>query len=183
MSKNSIKKGDVNTAIFPFLRLKDDSYLLDLSIDKALEMGIEREDYEDVLRSIEATNDYIKKAKSEPNHEITLMDPENLDESKLLQTMPSGTLTSNGQEQVGTGFFAPYGAMKVRFSCKANAAPVPIYTCRTRALGDWKSKTETGSLFTWTDIDVNLDASNYNVSITFQTTDSNGGVCNWKAMT
>jgi len=95
---------------------------------------------------------------------------------------PSGTLQSNGQEEVGTSFFAPYGTSMVRFSCIANAAPTPVFTCQTKALGGWNSKTGLGHLGGVTVIDVPIDASNYNVSIKFQTTDSNGGKCSWQAI-
>ncbi|MEJ5092093.1 hypothetical protein GEO21_18850 [Sphingobacterium faecium] len=96
--------------------------------------------------------------------------------------MLSGTLSRNGQEQVGTSFFAPYGAKFIRFTCLANAAPTPAFICRTRALGNWKSTTSIGITGVLKIIDVALGASNYNVSITFQTTDSNGGSCSWVAM-
>lgn len=182
MSKNVIKKEDVNTALFPYLRLRNDSYILDISEEKAAEIGIAKEDFESTLKELEFTNEYIQKAKEDPNHEISLFDPENIDRAALQQSMPSGTLSPNGQEQVGTGFFAPYYTAKVRFSCRGNGAISPFFTCRTKALGDWKSKTQIGNSITFTDIDVNLDASNINVSITFQTTDSNGALCNWKAM-
>src|SRR5690606_35392747 len=134
------------------------------------------------LKEIEMTNDHIRKAKSEPNHEIVLFDPEKLDTATLQQSMPDGTLSPNGQEQVGTAFFAPIYTSQVRFSCRGGGAIAPFFICRTRVLGGWRSKTQVGNSITFTDVDVSLDASNINVSITFQTTDSNGALCNWKAM-
>jgi len=94
----------------------------------------------------------------------------------------SGSLTSNGQEAVGTSFFAPYGASFVRFTCVANAALTPGFTCGTRSLGGWQYKTKVGTLFSATTIDVPLYSSNDHIAISFQTTDSNGGTCSWELM-
>lgn len=182
MNKQAIKKEDVNRAVFHLLRLKGDAYSLDLSLEKANEMGISEGDFKSVLAEIELTNEFIREAKKEPNHELVLHDPQKLDTGSLQQTMPSGSLSSNGQEQVGTGFFAPSGTMKVRFSCRGGGALTPAFICRTHSFGVTNSKTEIGTFLTWKDIDVDLAASNINVSIDFRTTDSNGGLCNWKGM-
>jgi hypothetical protein len=181
MSKNEIKTEDVSTAIYHLLNLKNDSYSLDLTLEKALEMGISKKDFIYVTEEIRKTNERIQVIKGEENHELVLTDPKSIE--ALQQTMPSGQLSSNGQEQVGDSFFAPYAATNVNFQCKGGGAPTPFYTCRTKALGGWKSKTVVGNPVSWTSIDVGLDASNISVSITFQTTDSNGGKANWKATT
>lgn len=183
MSKNEIKTDDVSTAIYHLLNLKNDSYSLDLTLEKALEMGISKKDFDYVTEEIRKTNERIKVIKSEENHELVLIDPQSVSEEVLKQTMPSGQLSSNGQEQVGDAFFAPYAATNVNFQCKGGGALTPVYTCRTKALGGWKSKSAVGNPISWTSIDVGLDASNISVSITFQTTDSNGGKANWKATT
>lgn len=183
MSKKEIKTEDVSTAIYHLLNLKNDSYSLDLTLEEALEMGISKKDFDYVTDELRKTNEQIQVIKNEENHELVLTDPKNLSEEVLKQTMPSGQLSSNGQEQVGDSFFAPYAATNVNFQCKGGGAPAPVYICRTKALGGWKSKSVIGHPTAWTPIDVGLDASNISVSITFQTTDSNGGKANWKATT
>lgn len=102
--------------------------------------------------------------------------------SELGLGLPNGSLTSSAQEQVGTAFFAPIHVSKVRFTCIANAALAPAFTYRTKALVDWISRTQVGVTGVPTTIDVPVDASNYNVSITFQATDLNGGTYTWQAM-
>lgn len=97
-------------------------------------------------------------------------------------TLPHGTLSSDGQEQVGTTFFAPYITSFVRFRYRSIAAPFPPFTVQTRALGGWNPKTSVANLVTYTTVDVPIDASNYTVQIRFQTADSNGGLVNWQAM-
>lgn len=54
-----------------------------------------------------------------------------------------------------------------------------IYFYLNCIIDDCKSKTVVGSSFTNTTVDVNIDASNYNVEITFRITDTNGGTANW----
>ena len=182
MSKNEIKTEDVNAAVFHLVRLKNDEYSIDLTADQAEEMGISNIDYDDFISEIKKTNEIIKTAKSEPDHEVILQDPQKINIEVLQQTMPSGSLSSNGQEQVGAGFFAPFGTKKVRFSCQGGGAPFPTFICRTHSFGITKSKTAVGTFITWLDIDVDIAASNVSVGIDFRTSDSNGGKSNWKAM-
>jgi|GEM_PF-4515632 len=96
-------------------------------------------------------------------------------------TLPSGTLSSDDQTQVGTTFFAPSITSFVRFRYRS-VAPLPGWTVQTRALGGWNPKSATANPITFTTLDVPIDASNITVNITFQTTDTNGGTCTWQAM-
>lgn len=182
MSKNQIQNENVNAVVFPYLRLRKDSYILEISEEKAKELGLSKENLDSVLKSLEEVNNFIREAKTESNHEISLFDPEKMQKTDVKQALPSGYLSSNGQETVGDGFFAPFGAQKVRFVCKANAAPVAVYTCRTHSFGITKIGSATGSSFVNTTIDVVLAAGNVNASVDFQTSDPNGGVCNWQVM-
>lgn len=182
MNNQKIATEHVNTAVAHLLKIEDGRFSIDLTRQDAEKIGISSADFERIMEELKETNEFISQAEKEKDHEIILIDPKTVKKETLQQTLPSGTLTSNGQEQVGTGFFAPIYTAKVRFTCRGHAALTPAFTCRTRALGDWKSKTVIGSSLFTTDVDVNLDASNYNVSITFQTTDSNGGTANWQAM-
>lgn len=196
-------KEEVNRKLFPFLRLKNETYLLDLTFEKAFELGIGKEDYDNFIKEIEATNDYIQKAKTESSYEIELLDPEKIDIERftsevppsfelsdtdkidgetLQQSVPSGTISSSGQNRVGTSFFAPVGTREVQFIVRGNAAPVPVFICRTHAFTVTNTRTKTGIMFTWTIINVPVAASNITVNIDFQTTDSNGGICRWKAI-
>lgn len=182
MHKNPIKSENVNAAVFHLLRLKDEEYSLELTLEQAEEMGISKTDYEHYTREIIKTNEIIKNVKNDPNNDLVLQDPQKINAAILQQTMPSGSLSSNGQELVGAGFFALPGTGKVRFSCQGGGALLPTFICRTHSFGVTKSKTAVGNFITWLDIDVVLVAANIDVSIDFRTTDSNGGKCNWKAM-
>jgi len=96
-------------------------------------------------------------------------------------TLPSGNLSSNGQEQVGDSFWAPPITNFVRFTFRS-VAPLPGWTVQTKSLGSWKSNSGTANPIYYKTLDVGLYASNVQVSVTFQTTDSNGGTCHWQAM-
>ncbi|MGJ1203842.1 hypothetical protein [Sphingobacterium lactis] len=182
MNRTTMQNENVNRILLPFLRLKEDSYSLDLTEEKANELGISQEELDTVRKSLEEINNFIREAKNDPDHELSLFDPEAKETAGVLQTMPSGNLSSNGQETVGAGFFAPFGATKVRFTCKANAAPLAFYTCRTHSFGITKTGSGTGSAFVSTVVDVALAASNVNASVDFRTSDPNGGVCSWQVI-
>lgn len=181
MNNVKINSEKVNEIIVNFVELNDDLYSLNIAPEKAIELGISEEDLERIKADLKTTNDIITEAKKDPNGELSLFDPKN----SLALAGPSGpigTLSSNSQEQVGTTFFAPSNTSFVRFNCRTAAAPLTVYQCQTRALGGWITKTATGGFITTTVIDVKIDASNYNVNVTFKTSDSNGGSCVWVAM-
>lgn len=94
--------------------------------------------------------------------------------------VPSGLLTSVGQEMVSDGFWAPEGAKAVRFTCGAGAAPTPGFTCKTKAMATFRIETKVGFIGTNTVIEVPIVTSNCAVEIFFQTTDSNGGYARWE---
>lgn len=86
MDERKIKSELVNKAVFPFLKLRGDRYSLSLSKDEAQEMGISKEDYNNVLKKLEETNDRIKKIRAEPNHDLILSDPH---QAQLPPTSPN----------------------------------------------------------------------------------------------
>lgn len=96
-------------------------------------------------------------------------------------TLPSGSISTVGQEQRGTTFFAPPITNFVRFRYQS-VAPLPGWTVQTYSFGQWKSGSGTANPLAYKTIDVDIAASNVNVDITFQTTDTNGGTVYWQAM-
>jgi len=134
-----------------------------------------------VLEEIDETNNLIKENSIESGRKIYLSDPNTVDKESLIQSMPSGNLSTNGQEQIVASFFAPYGTKKIIFSCRGGGALTPAFTCRTHAFGKTNTRTSVGNFLTWIDIEVPLAAANVTVNIDFRTTDKNGGMCNWKA--
>lgn len=96
-------------------------------------------------------------------------------------TLPSGNLTSDGQEQVSDAFWAPPIVSFVRFTVYGSGATLPNVIVQTKSSGTYKTKngfvSATGRIF-----DVDLYTSNCQVHVYFRTTDSNGGSCHWQSM-
>jgi len=82
-TKNS--KEQVNIILLPFLKLDNETYLLDVSEDKATEMGGSKEDFQEVLNELEVLNNFVKDAKSDPKHEVTLFDPQKTEKATFAQ--------------------------------------------------------------------------------------------------
>lgn len=97
-------------------------------------------------------------------------------------TLPSGTLSSDYQEEVSDTFWAPPITAFVRFTFLSSGATTPNVIFKTRSLGNYKTSTAVASPFVWRTRDVDLYASNTQVHVYFQTTDNNGGSCHWQAM-
>lgn len=96
-------------------------------------------------------------------------------------TLPHGTISTDGQEEGGTSFFAPPITSFVRFKYRSTSVAVP-WTVKTKSLGTWKSNSGTSSFVVYRTLDVPIVASNVTVTVTFQTWDTNGGLCTWQAM-
>jgi hypothetical protein len=97
-------------------------------------------------------------------------------------TLPSGTLSSDGQEQVSDVFWAPPIVSFVRFTVYPSGAAGPNVILMTKSLGNIMSKTTVPFTLLTRTADVGIYASNTQVRVYFQTTDSNGGSCHWQAM-
>lgn len=97
-------------------------------------------------------------------------------------TLPSGNLSSDGQEQVSDAFWALPIVSFVRFTVYPSGAVGPNVVLMTKSLGNYMSKNTVPFTSITRTVDVGIYASNTQVSVYFQTTDSNGGSCHWQAM-
>lgn len=181
--------------LYPYLSLDNNQYSLDISKDEALKKGVTESEYDIVMTELNNTNEVISSVEVDEDNSLELFDPKSISINKLLeqqktdkisktsrktlQQNPSGYIDTNGQEEGYDSFFAPYGKTYVRFECLSNAALTPAFVCRTKGLsGQWKSVTKVGVLGKAT-VDVNIDASNINIGLSFRTSDSNGGKAAW----
>lgn len=174
-------RAEVNTVLVKYLELKTDTYVLNISQKEAEKLGISESWYNGALKEIQATNNIIRKVEQTPNSELQLTDPQKALKEAIpwsnstRSSMPSGTLSTNGQEFAESGLWAPTGMKGVKFVCRTNAALVPVYTCKTKSLNNWRAKTATGTLASNTAVYVPIVASNTSIGVYFSTTDSNGG--------
>lgn len=180
-------KVQANLILVNYLELTDETYVLNISAEEAEQLGVPFELYENALSEIATTNEFVKKTKKDPSVEIELTDPQkalksrNADNFPVPYAAPSGTLTTNGQEEVMSGYiWAPSGTKGIQFLCRANAAITPIYNCKTYSSGSWQTKSAVGAIGTNTTIKVPLYVSNDNIRVAFSTSDSNGGTATYE---
>lgn len=96
-------------------------------------------------------------------------------------TLPSGNLSSDDQTQVSDAFWAIPIVSFVRFTCYGGTIS-PNVIVQTRSLGNYMSKNGFVPSLSYRAFDVNIYASNTQVHVYYQTTDTNGGSCHWQAM-
>lgn len=180
-------KAQANLVLVKYLELVDEAYVLNISAEEAEQLGVPFVLYENALSEIATTNEFIKKVKKDSATEIELTDPQKALKSRYIDNFPipyadpSGTLTTNGQEEATSGFiWAPSGTKGIQFLCRANAAITPIYNCKTYSSGSWQTKSAVGAIGTNTTIKVPLYVSNDYIRVAFSTSDSNGGTATYQ---
>src|SRR5699024_4647866 len=132
---------------------------------------------------MESTNKRIQAVKAEYNHELELFDPQNASKEQRQQALPSGRITTVGQEAGHDGFVVTGRVSQVKCRSVGNTECTPEFTCKTEVRRGTNYKTKFGCNIVYTDIYVPLAASGSGVTaeLTFKTSDSNGGKCNWQA--
>lgn len=182
-------RAEANSVLVNYLELVGDKYVLNISEKDAEAIGVPTDLYTGTLNEIKGTNELISKLKEDPKMELQLTDPQVALKTRSVWEQstpyaalaPSGTLTTNGQEEADSGLvWAPYGTKGIEFLCRANAAITPAYACRTYSSGSWQSKTAIGAIGTNTTVRVPLYVSSDYVKAAFSTTDSNGGMATYQ---
>lgn len=180
-------RAEANMVLSKYLELNNEQYTLSISAEEAEKLGVPFGLYEDAQRELSTTNALIQKLKNDPNTILELTDPKVAPKSRSnwdtpsLYSAPTGTLRTNGQEEVMSGFvWAPSGTKGIEFLCRANAALTPLYNCKTYSSGAWQSKSAVGALGVNTTVQVPLYVSNDNIRVAFSTSDSNGGTATYQ---
>lgn len=174
-----------------YLVLNDNQYELHLSKTEAINLGISPEDYDRILDEIAFTNEKIEEHLANTEETLVLIDPqadeENIeveeDVTRLKTRSESGelrgTITTSGQEIGYGGGFAPLGTKEVTFNCIFFGAILPFYNLTTKAQGEVRTGGGTGLIGKNSVFTVMTVASNTSLTVSFQTSDSNGGKCVW----
>ncbi len=175
---------DANSILVHYLYLDGDQYKLSIDKEKASLLGVAEMHYENVIKELENTNKFIKEAQLDPNNEVELSDPQemNVFDSDILTNITyvsdfHGKLDAVDQYEVQeSGKQAPEEMAGVEFMCRASAAITPGFICGTCVPGgNWIKKTKVGFFLNNTTIQVPITLSRTTVSLSFQTTDANGG--------
>lgn len=154
--------------------IEDNKYHLHLSSEEAALRGVSVLEYDRFQEQLEALNGIVMTADENSDGGASY-------QASLQQlNLPWGSLDTNGQEERTETVFIPYGARFIRFNYISNSLVSAAVLCRVRALGGWVGST--GVTFGYYgSTDINLDASNTYVTISFRTWDSYGARCTWSA--
>lgn len=128
------------------IKLRHNRYVWSLNRNDALRIGLSSEQIEQIRFDIESANQQIS-IWEEEEVPYFLTDPQsktvffmNTDEDITSNpgiirlkigdesnNMPEGVIYTNGQQWGSAGGWAPIGATKANYSCRSNAALMPIY--------------------------------------------------------
>jgi hypothetical protein len=205
LSINKVQVGDVFVEksiakASEYIELRNNGYVWNLNRNDALRIGLSREQIEQIRSDIESANQQIT-IWEEQNTPHFLTDPQNktvffmntsestditsnpeiirLKTGDESNNMPSGTIFTNGQRWGSAGGWAPIGAKKANYSCRSNAALTPVYNIKLKNFGNERVGGGIGALGVISTFSLSLFASNTSFEVSFATTDSNGGSCNW----
>ena len=175
-------------------------YTVDISESKALELGVDKANYDRIVSEIDNLNKALV-----DNPDIELMDlrqqykdyREKLDSGFLLDRVmndsevdvcgpnsTSGIIITNGNDFGKDAFYPAYGVCAVRFICRPVASVVTLCTCKTEVSGEWNTKSGMASIFYSVTLDVGIAYSGSSVCavLYFGTMDSNGGTADWQIL-
>lgn len=173
---------------YDYLTLSGDKYLLSLTPEKAVSLGIATKDYERMLSDIRQTNVSIKNLLAQdPQTKIDLPDPQKKDiKDKIKQgvmgqaiskaRMPGGSTTiySTGQDECRSTLLLPWNAYSdMRVSCYASGF---LQTFNVRAVVGNSTVSDGGVSFfgNWS-CTLMLPYVNADCSVYFKTANSYGG--------
>lgn len=205
LSINKVQVGDVFVEksiakASEYIELRNNRYVWNLNRNDAIQIGLSREQIEQIRSDIESANQQII-IWEEQNTPHFLTDPQNkivffmntsestditsnleiirLKTGDESNNMPSGTIFTNGQKWGSDGGWVPIGAKKANYSCRSNAALTPVYNVKLKNFGNERVGGGIGALGVISTFSLSLFASNTSFEVSFATTDSNGGSCNW----
>ncbi len=201
MPEKVLKHREASMKLADYVELKERTFYLTISKQKAETLGVSGEQYDVVVKDLNATNAAIREAMENgdtldlsgaieelrttisnirkgakgPSSLETISDGDNQKQSGRIETTSSDFGTDS--------FYPPNYKNRVIFTCMTKAAFFPVYTCKTKVFGEFKAVTSHGSFGKNTTIEVPLAASGAMLcaELFFKTTDSSGGIAAWKA--
>ena len=183
-----------------YVLFEDNQYRITISDQNAAKLGISDYVYDEICDAIENGNDIITEIIEEYssrsdikyininsnlsvnniNTQVDNIIPLVKNRSETPIPLPSGILTSIGGEVVSTGCFAPIDMRAVYAKCYSYIALLPMHIVTVEAFGGVQIGTQFSN---FGEVTVSLPASNTNCTISYCTTDANGGGrCVWKGV-
>jgi len=176
-------------------------YSVDISESEALELGVDKSNYNRIVSEIENLN---KALADYPNIELIDVKQQykeyknKLDSGFLLDRVmndsdvelygpnsTSGTITTSSNDFGTDDFYPASEVYAVSFYCRPVTSVLTLCTCKTEVSNSWNTDSGMASIFTNITLEVGLAYSGSGVCATlyFGTMDSNGGTATWKALT
>lgn len=169
----------------------NNQYEVTISKDEAIEIGISADNYDEFLELVFKTNNLIQETIDKcvetsdtvivvsnlydnPKNYVNL--PIAKTRAEPTNTMPFGTIQTNGQEEGMNPMTLPHSMRFVICDCYARAALAAGHVVTTKVFGGTMVGTGMGQ---HTGIKVGVSASGTVGGIYYKTTDSNGGICAW----
>lgn len=194
LSPEAKEHREASMKLADYLEIENDLYVLKISKKDAQKLGISSDIYNKILKDLDITNKEIRKIRQNGG-KIDLLDIKKEKEKFIRHnsiTVRSGnqgrdqfgSISTLGQEEGHDYFYPEYDKSDVEFRCYPTTAPTPIIVCKTEVFGGLNSVSYVGNPFTFTLIPVCLAASGSNLcaKLSFSTTDSYGGKCDWFAV-
>lgn len=174
-----------NEKVVPFIELDREHYhyIVNLTSEKALELGISQKEYDRVIKEILEVNHAIDSLRAE-GIDVDMYDPatdddQEKDNPSMMSrafTDPVGWLTAYSYDEVQSQLlFYPTGMRGIEFRCRSNVALSPLFSCKLRYGGQWIVRTGTTLNSRTKTIQVPSPTSNEYGIIAFRTSDVNGG--------
>lgn len=174
-----------NRILGDYLELQeDDRYVLNISREDAVSLGVADEFYELALSEVAETNRVVQEAKKKPNCDLVLFDPQIKIKESVTRANEGGTgsktvLIANGQSRT-YGKIETSGTVKeVEFYCLLYAAIASPMTCRvTFPNAQYTEKVAVGSSLWNTTVLVSAEASGPKIVLfpSFETSCAQGGI-------
>lgn len=180
-----------------YVEFINNQYVINITKEEAVERGISEESYDELFNSITVGNrlltaiiDSCKNTGKKVVVSTCIYDDNNEAVSKYsisriktrneAMKIPSGRITTTGQEYGKYGFFVPSYIKSINFDCYSKAAllPMQIVIAETWDIQDIKS-----GIGQHVTMNARFSVTNVNGGVQYATSDSNGGTCAWVGST
>lgn len=180
-----IEQQEASLLLLKHVYLDNSQYILDLTLEESMKLGISENSYQNALNDIININAEIQKCLSMPNHEIILTDFQEIlsPDTKSCPHPQSNIYYGELRGQICTcnigtsdtkSVFAPSNINHIRFQCMAKSALITSITCGVYSSGQWVYRSHIGSSIININLDVPILASNCYITLNVATMDSNG---------
>ncbi len=170
---------EANKILAQYLILENSQYKLAITEEEAVAVGVTEIYYQGALKELEEANEFIRNFEPTSDYTLELTDPQKAKIETFINVYmePYGSLRAYNQTAVQSNFVkAPVGLEGIEFNCMGGGALLPFFLCGVYSRGQWQKQSAMGTAITNTKIEIKVYDLSSEISMSFQTSDSNGGV-------